>query len=141
MQEECLWSLGQEDPLEKEMATHSSILAWGISWTEEPVGHSAWGCKRVGHNWMTKQQQLVWNQTKAREEMFTKDLELLCVHLEKCYYQKKGLVKFWGLYYCDRKKQKSKHKPGSWHCLCHLVTEWFWPNALIWVLILLLWNG
>ena len=36
MQETQVWSLGQEDPLEKEMATHSSILAWEISWTEEP---------------------------------------------------------------------------------------------------------
>ena len=33
-----IWSLGQEDPLEKEMATHSSILAWKIPWTEEPSG-------------------------------------------------------------------------------------------------------
>ena len=33
-----VWSLGQEDPLEKEMATHSGILAWEISWTEEPEG-------------------------------------------------------------------------------------------------------
>ena len=36
MQEMWVWSLGQEDPLEKEMATHSSILAWKIPWTEEP---------------------------------------------------------------------------------------------------------
>ena len=38
MQETQVWSLGQEDPLEKEMATHSSILAWRIPWTEEPGG-------------------------------------------------------------------------------------------------------
>jgi len=37
--------LGQEDPLEKEMATHSSILAWRIPWTEEPGGYSPWGRK------------------------------------------------------------------------------------------------
>ena len=36
MQETQVWSLGQEDPLEKEMATHPSILAWRIPWTEEP---------------------------------------------------------------------------------------------------------
>ena len=36
MQEMQVWSLGQEDPLEEEMATHSSFLAWEISWTEEP---------------------------------------------------------------------------------------------------------
>ena len=38
-------SLGQEDPLEKEMATHSSILAWKIPWTEEPGGLQSMGCK------------------------------------------------------------------------------------------------
>ena len=38
MQETQVWSLGQEDPLEKEMATHSNILAWEIPWTEEPGG-------------------------------------------------------------------------------------------------------
>ena len=37
-QETWVWSLGQEDPLEEEMATHSSILAWEIPWTEEPGG-------------------------------------------------------------------------------------------------------
>ena len=40
--------LGQEDPLEKEMATHSSILAWRISWTEEPGGLPSVGSHRVG---------------------------------------------------------------------------------------------
>ena len=40
MQEMQVWSLGQEDPLEKEMATHSSILVWKTSWTEEPAGYS-----------------------------------------------------------------------------------------------------
>ena len=43
-------SLGQEDPLEKEMATHSSILAWKISWTEEPGRRQSMGSQRVGHN-------------------------------------------------------------------------------------------
>ena len=42
--------LDQEDPLEKEMATHSSILAWRISWTEEPGGLLLTGSPRVGHN-------------------------------------------------------------------------------------------
>ena len=43
-------SLGWEDPLEKEMATHSSILAWNISWTVEPGGLQSVGLHRVGHN-------------------------------------------------------------------------------------------
>ena len=43
-------SLGQEDPLEKEMATHSNILAWKIPWTEEPCRLQTVGSQRVGHN-------------------------------------------------------------------------------------------
>ena len=49
-------SLGQEDLLQKEMATHSSILAWEVPWTEEPGG-SPCGPGRVRHNLDTKQQQ------------------------------------------------------------------------------------
>ena len=50
MQEAWVRFLGGEDPLEKGMATHSSILAWGIPWTEEPGGLEPMGSQRVGHN-------------------------------------------------------------------------------------------
>uniref|UniRef100_A0AC11ENZ2 Minichromosome maintenance 9 homologous recombination repair factor n=1 Tax=Ovis aries TaxID=9940 RepID=A0AC11ENZ2_SHEEP len=50
VQETRVRSLGWEDPLEKEMATHSSILAWTISWTEEPGGLQSMGSQRVGHD-------------------------------------------------------------------------------------------
>ena len=46
--------LGWEDPLEKGMATHSSILAWEIPQTEEADGLQSMGLQRVGHDWMTK---------------------------------------------------------------------------------------
>ena len=49
-QEMQVQSLGQEDPLEKEMATHPSILAWEIRWTEEPGGLQAVGSQRVVHD-------------------------------------------------------------------------------------------
>jgi len=48
-------SLGREDPLEKGMTAHSSILAWEISWTEEPGGLQSMGPQRVGHELVTKQ--------------------------------------------------------------------------------------
>jgi len=51
VQEMHVPSLGQEDPLEKEMATHFSILAWKISWTEEPGGLQS---KRIRHDLVTK---------------------------------------------------------------------------------------
>ena len=56
MQEIWVQSLNLEDPLEEEMATHSSILTWEIPWTEELGGLQSWGRKRVGHNLATKQQ-------------------------------------------------------------------------------------
>ena len=49
MQETWVPSLGQEDPLEKEMATHCSILAWKIPWTEEHAGLQSMGSQRAGH--------------------------------------------------------------------------------------------
>ena len=53
MQESRVQSLGWEDLLEKEMATHSSILAWKIPMTEEPGRLQPMGLQRVGHNWAT----------------------------------------------------------------------------------------
>ena len=50
MQETRVQSLGEEDPLEKGMATHTSILAWRIPWTEEPGWLQSTGLKRVRHN-------------------------------------------------------------------------------------------
>ena len=50
MKEMRVRSLGQEDPLEKGMATHSSILVWEIPWTEEPSGLQSLGLQRVGHD-------------------------------------------------------------------------------------------
>ena len=49
MRETWVRSLGEEDPLEKEMATHSGILAWRILWTEEPGRLQSMGLQRVGH--------------------------------------------------------------------------------------------
>ena len=50
MQETWVRSLGQEDPLEKEMPIHSSTLVWKIPWTEEPGGLQSMGSQRVGHD-------------------------------------------------------------------------------------------
>ena len=64
MQEMQVWSLGQEDPLEKEMATHSSILAWKNPWTEEPgwlqsMGLRDWACVHEGGGWRVGSNKLV----------------------------------------------------------------------------------
>ena len=56
MQRTRVQSLGQEDPLEVEMTTHSSILAWEIPWTEEPGSLQSMGSQRTGHDLLNKQQ-------------------------------------------------------------------------------------
>ena len=74
--ETWLWSLGQEDPLEKEMATHSSTLAWKIPWTEECSMLQSMGLKRVGHDWetsllftlYTRDAELYWNSIRKSDE-------------------------------------------------------------------------
>ena len=69
LQETQIRSLGQEDPLEKEMATHSSILAWKIPWTEEPGQLRPWGCKESDKTeWLTLSllESLVSYRTKFR---------------------------------------------------------------------------
>ena len=64
--------LSQEDLLEKEMATHSSILAWEVPWLEEPGELQSMGSQRLGHDWATKQQQqrpmyrFVWSWPQSR---------------------------------------------------------------------------
>ena len=57
MREMQVASLGREDPLEEETATHSSILAWKIPWTEEPGGLQSMGWQRVRHNWVNEHTQ------------------------------------------------------------------------------------
>lgn len=69
MQEAQIPSLGQEAPLEKKMASHSNILAWEVSWTEEPGCLLSWGYKNVGLDLATKQHQ---QQLSAAKNKFKK---------------------------------------------------------------------
>ena len=68
MRETWVQSLGWEDPLEKEKATHSSIFAWRIPWTEEPGGLLSMGSHRVGHDWATKHKHNEGNQREKAEK-------------------------------------------------------------------------
>ena len=56
VQETWVWSLGREDTLQKEMATHSNIITWEIPWTEETGSLQTMGSQRIGHDLETKQQ-------------------------------------------------------------------------------------
>ena len=60
-QETWAQSLGQEDPLQKGMATHSSVLAWRIPWTEEPGGLQPIRYQRVGHDWSVSMHSCISN--------------------------------------------------------------------------------
>ena len=65
MQETQVQSLGGEDPLEEEMVTHSSVLAWEIPQTEEPGGLQSMGSQKGGHNLATKEQQHMMSRGEA----------------------------------------------------------------------------
>ena len=67
MWETRVWSLGCEDLLEKEMATHSSILAWWIPWTEDPDRLQSMGSQRVRHDWATSLSRLTWGLFKKMQ--------------------------------------------------------------------------
>ena len=79
MQETQVQPQGQEDPLEKGMATRSSILAWRIAWTEEPGGIQSMGSQRVGHDWVTNTRKgnmckiclYAWNQHKSTTDILS----------------------------------------------------------------------
>ena len=60
MQEMWVQSLGREDPMEKEMATHSSVPAWKIPWTEEPGELQSMGSQRVGYRWAANTFTFTW---------------------------------------------------------------------------------
>ena len=60
IQETWVWSLAWEDSLEKEMETHSSVLAWEISWTEEPGKLQSMGLQRAAHDWLQHAAAGIW---------------------------------------------------------------------------------
>ena len=99
-------SLGQEDPLKKGMATHSSILAWRIPWTEEPIRLQFMGSQRVGHDWAThtftfwivKDKQ--WGQTSGscpgsmaclpKPQLSHYEMTLIILHTSWGYWENMG---------------------------------------------------
>ena len=71
MRETWVQSLGQEDPLDKEMATHSSTLAWKIPWMEEPGRLESMESQRVGHDWATSLSLFTFHFHVLEKEMAT----------------------------------------------------------------------
>ena len=87
MRETWVQSLGQEDPLEKEMATHSSIFAWRIPWTEEPGVLQSTGSQRVGRDWATS---LSLQSNKSAGLLRWLSGKRICLRCRRC--------KRWGLH-------------------------------------------
>ena len=83
MQETWVWSLGQEDLLEEDMATHCSILLWRMPWTEEPRELESVGSLRVGHGWATNISATAF-KTRKLPDIQTKDCRSasVCILLE-----------------------------------------------------------
>ena len=92
-----VWSLGREDPLEKEMTTHSSIPAWEIPWTEEPGGLQSRGSQRIGHDWKT-----------VHTAMLIKDVKCIKTQL-RGWLDGKGTDPDWQLY-----KDNSSSNQHGW---------------------------
>ena len=95
-QETQVWSLGREDPLEKGMATHSSVLAWRIPWTEEPGRLQSMRLQRIRYNLATKQQQI--RSTRSLCKYFS-----LCLAISLEYIPRSRIAKLKGrVKYCLR---------------------------------------
>ena len=77
MRETQVWSLGQEDPPEKEMATHSNTLVWRIPWREKPGRLLSKGLQRVGHDWATSLYFFTWGSNGATVQQWIVDFTVL----------------------------------------------------------------
>ena len=105
MRETWIRSLGWEDPLEKEMATHSNILAWRIPWIEKPGGLHSMGSQRVGHDWATSLSHIYKKQ----------DCKLICITSFYILYIRNMLLELSGEITPDRMGwSQSKNNTQLW---------------------------
>jgi len=93
MQEAWVRFLGQEDPLEKEMATDSGILAWEILWIEEPGGLQSMGSQRVRYDWTTIYTCQGCNFTVLQHILYDWILNRVLVYMKQLYVLKGVLLK------------------------------------------------
>ena len=108
--------LGREDPLEKGMATHSSILAWRIPWTEKPGLLQPMGSQRVGHDWMTNTYLLTYDYTVQVRNRF-KGLDLIDRVPEEVWTEVCNIVQEVVIKTIPPKKEMQKGKMVVWGSL------------------------
>ena len=124
MQETRVRSLGWEGPLDKEMATHSSILDWRTPWTEEPGGLQSMGSQRVRHDWVTS--NLAW-KSKAVSHLISVTGRMETSHLTSIlYFNKHNLQPCFNFYPSKSEPLLSYVRevhppsvfPGAWTMFC-----------------------
>ena len=108
-QETWVWSLGLEDPLKKGVATHYSILAWRMPWTEEPGGLQSMGSQRVGHDWATN------TTTTTVWSLALSSLSGLCTTLQTITFLKNLLI---SILYLKASIETPQNGPHSCTPLC-----------------------
>ena len=124
MQETCVRFLGWEDPLEKEMAIHSSTPAWKIPWTEEPDRLQSMGSQRVRHNWVTSLSLSPHTSQKGQHQKSTdnkywrgcREKEIL-LH---CWQECKLVQPFWRMVQKFLKKTKNRATMLLLSCFSHV---------------------
>ena len=87
MQETWVWSLGQEDPLEKGMATNSGSQAWRIPWSEEPGRLQSMGSQSVRHNWMTNTSLQKYHPVSTEPMVLEREILRGNIFLAACWWQ------------------------------------------------------
>ena len=82
MWETWVWSLGQKDPLQEKMTTHSSILAWKIPWMKDPGGLQSMGLQRVRHDWAISLIDVVMKRKSQKKSstLLPKEMEAQSSH-------------------------------------------------------------
>ena len=132
VQEIWVRSLGREDTLEDGMATHSSILAWRIPWTEEPGGQQSMGSQRIGHNWTTN---TFMSSTVRKEQAWSSCSELIPCLWKVCAntFESEWGNSTHGHEYFSRKQMRHdgvwKGRSGGWRGLSTLLKGQALPSG------------
>ena len=140
IQETQVQSLGWEDPLEKEMAPHSSTLAWIIPWTEECCRLQFMGSQRVGHNWATSLRSKNHQKVVLNIECFLKE-EIKAIGFTLAVFKKLNLMIlkcFWRLFgdwimFCSTQHYYKIYHKGLLVCKNHRRSFYLLLNDLTFI--------
>ena len=142
MRETWVRSLDWEDPLEKGMATHPSLLAWRILWTEAPGGLESMGSQRVRHDWVTQHSSAHWNNRQAPSREKTVDPFTGCCLFSNSHLSPVYLNFFDTPSPCDLTKTVRQHLSGAEEtCTQPFLSSMSWSSLCTFVAFQLLWQS